>query len=401
MPKIILFCADGTWNGPGQDDGSDRNTAWTNVFKLFNNLDGKNTVADSRLADEQERELRDASGDVTQIAKYLHGVGDSDNFLVKILGGTVGAGIITRIVRGYTFVSRNHQPGDKIILLGFSRGAYTARALAGMIAAQGLLAGSDNTEAGRQTAYRQGAAVWYAYRRQALAKDRSLFDEFVDIVIDFPAFLSQPPPATMVRDVPIEAVAVWDTVGALGIPVYVQKDVRADLFRFADTKLSDKVRLGFHAIAADEQRDDFEPTFWDRDDARVVQCLFPGAHADVGGGYPVAGGESQLSDGALRWMTDQLTGLRVAFAANPVYETNPDAAGVAHRPWDQLPFSRLPQSARKFPRALGLRVSTSLLNRLRAGPVKPAPDRPPAGYRPENLADYLDGVNPAPEVLIS
>ena len=100
-------------------------------------------------------------------------------------------------------------------------------------------------------------------------------------------------------------------------------------------------------------------------------------------------------------MTDQLTGLGVAFAANPACETNADAAGVAHRPWDQLPFSRLPQSARKFPRTLGLHVSTSLLNRLRAGPVKPAPDLPPAGYRPENLADYLDGVNPAPEVLIS
>ena len=65
------------------------------------------------------------------MAKYLHGVGDSNNFLAKVLGGGFGEGLITRIVRGYTFVSRNYEDGDKIYLVGFSRGAYTARALAG------------------------------------------------------------------------------------------------------------------------------------------------------------------------------------------------------------------------------------------------------------------------------
>ena len=109
-----------------------------------------------------------------QASKYLHGVGDSDNFLVKALGGTLGAGLVTRIVRGYTFISRNYAQGDKIFIVGFSRGAYTARALAGVIAAKGLLDATrvDLTE--KETAYRLGAAVWYAYRHSAAAKHHRL-----------------------------------------------------------------------------------------------------------------------------------------------------------------------------------------------------------------------------------
>src|SRR5439155_14197616 len=104
---------------------------------------------------------------------YLHGVGDSRNFLVKILGGGGGAGLITRIVRGYTFVSRNYAPNDRIFLLGFSRGAYTVRALAGLIAARGLLdAGAPGQNLDdRENAYRLGSAVWFDYRREALAAE--------------------------------------------------------------------------------------------------------------------------------------------------------------------------------------------------------------------------------------
>jgi uncharacterized protein (DUF2235 family) len=341
MPKMIVFCADGTWNGPGGDDVSDKGKPCTNVFKLFCNLDGINSDADSRLADEQERVLRDDTGAAAQIAKYLHGVGDSDNFLVKILGGVLGAGIITRIVRGYTFVSRNYAPGDTIVLVGFSRGAYTARALAGLIAARGLLDAARIDLTDKETAYRLGAAVWFDYRKAALQTRPTLLDGLMSIAVDLAAFLSRPPTTSIVADVPIEAVAVWDTVGALGIPVYVEQNVRADVFRFADTRLSDKVSRGFHAIAADERRDDFEPTFWDAD-PRIQQCLFPGAHCDAGGGYPIAGGESGLSDAALDWITGALRQLGVAFAAKPGYPTKADPAGAAHQPWASLPFSQLP-----------------------------------------------------------
>ncbi len=139
MSKNIVFCADGTWNGPGEADTDDQNATASNVFKLFLSVSGVDAPDTAQLAKEQERTLRAADLSVVQVSKYLHGVGDSANFLAKLIGGGVGAGLITRIVRGYTFVSRNYIAGDRIYLVGFSRGAYTARALAGLIAAKGLL----------------------------------------------------------------------------------------------------------------------------------------------------------------------------------------------------------------------------------------------------------------------
>ena len=59
------------------------------------------------------RSVRSCSG--IQVAKYLHGVGNSENGLVRVLGGVFGAGVIARIVRGYTFISRHFKPGDKIV----------------------------------------------------------------------------------------------------------------------------------------------------------------------------------------------------------------------------------------------------------------------------------------------
>lgn len=132
MGKQIVFCADGTWNGSGSDD--EEPGPPTNVLKLFHNLAGIDSLDSLALADEQERFLADGAGATLQAAKYLHGVGDSNNLLVKLLGGTLGAGLIARVIRGYTFVSRHYETGDRIHLIGFSRGAYTARALAGLIA---------------------------------------------------------------------------------------------------------------------------------------------------------------------------------------------------------------------------------------------------------------------------
>jgi hypothetical protein len=88
----IVFCADGTWDGPGTDDSADQPGFPTNVFKFFTNLEGKDSAVDLTQADEQERVARDAASTVTQIAKYLHGVGDSENILFRLLGGTIGPG---------------------------------------------------------------------------------------------------------------------------------------------------------------------------------------------------------------------------------------------------------------------------------------------------------------------
>ena len=124
MPKTIVFCADGTWNSPGNDHDCDELPDPTNVYKLFLALTGELASESLRNADEQEKSHA-VSGEVRQVAKYIHGVGDSRNPIIKLMGGTFGAGVVSRIVRGYTFISRNFEPGDDIVIVGFSRGAYT------------------------------------------------------------------------------------------------------------------------------------------------------------------------------------------------------------------------------------------------------------------------------------
>ena len=381
--KTIVFCADGTWNGPGQpEEQEEQGGRRTNVFKLFLNLAGDLSPDSLRSADEQERTVVGADGKPTQTAKYLHGVGDSKNFLVRVLGGGGGAGLVTRIVRGYTFISRNFEPGDRIFIVGFSRGAYTARALAGLIAARGLLDPARNDLAGDRTqAYRLGSAEWFTYRREVLKERKSLLRTMAEVAVDLPGFLQSPAVAPRITDVPLEGVVVWVTVGSLGIPAYnLKTDTQLDAFQFADLALSRKVRHGLHAVSVDEQRSNFTPTLWDHDD-RIVQVLFPGAHADVGGGYPDS--ESGLSDGGLQWVVEELTQLGVAFAAEPAVTLKPDACGTAHAPWAQAPWTLLPNGHRAFPP--GLAVHRSVVERLAGADRLRAAGQPV--YNPASLAD--------------
>jgi Uncharacterized alpha/beta hydrolase domain (DUF2235) len=402
MPKSIVFCADGTWNGPGEPDSDDPRRPWSNVFKLFLNLAGIDNPATTQLEKEQDRTLTAANGTVEQVAKYLHGVGDSMNLLAKLVGGGFGVGLITRIVRGYTFISRNYQTGDKIYLVGFSRGAYTVRALAGLISAKGLLSAKDAGTAGtnddKGPAYRLGAAVWYQWRHEVLRTQPHLLDHFEEIMLDLPGFLRRPPaPASMVH-APVEAVAVWDTVGALGIPKFDGQHVAVDLFQFADKALTANVRFGRHAISIDEQREEFAPTLWNPDANRIAQVLFPGAHADVGGGYPLSGNESGLSDGALEWIGRELRILGVRFATPPRVGPTPDPAGVAHQPWNEPLWKGLPRRTRALPAGLGL--SKSVIDRINAGSVKPDPAAVAAAYSPTSLAQYVDGMRPSRAVQV-
>ena len=375
MPNIV-FCADGTWNHPGTDDAANQSSYPTNVFKLFTNLAGKDDVADIRQADEQERLAQDSAGATLQIAKYLHGVGDSDNGLVRLLGGATGAGIITRIVRGYTFVSRNYVPGARIHLIGFSRGAYTVRALAGLIQAKGLLDLPADTD--KDTAYRLGAAVWYSHQQELLNANRpDLLGRLEDVAADLPAFLSKPPTTALVTGMRIATVAVWDTVGSLGIPEFNNSGEQADLFRFASTNLGAGIDAAIHAVSRDEERGDFTPTLWDPD-PRAQQWLFAGAHGDVGGGYPAVGGASGLSDLALDWMTGLLTQQGVLFAPTPSFVPAPNALADAHQPWLTPPFSLLPRGRRVFPATVGDYASVTA--RRNGGLVKADPSLTAAAY---------------------
>jgi uncharacterized protein (DUF2235 family) len=401
VSKTIIFCADGTWNGPDQDADRDEVPDPTNVCKLYQNLDGTDSPENDRSGREQERSL-DAGAGPQQIAKYLHGVGDWNNFIAKALGGTLGAGLVARIVRGYTFVSRNYEPGDRIFLVGFSRGAYTARALAGLIVEKGVLDRTAIDLEDKILAYRLGSAVWYDLRRQVLKSERNWRAALQEFAIGVPGFLSRAPTSELVP-AGVEAVAVWDTVGALGIPDYARvegerRGQRLDAFQFANRKLGDKVRHGLHAVAIDERRSDFTPTLWD-DRAGVTQALFAGAHADVGGGYPSKNRESGLADCALKWMMDELAKLGVKYSAALTHSPAPDPAGVAHEPWTHAPFNKLGVLAREF--APGLVLHRSVLDRLKAGAVAPDPRRPPAPYSAGNMSKYILAGEPVRGVTIA
>jgi hypothetical protein len=148
------------------------------------------------------------------------------------------------------------------------------------------------------------------------------------------------PRGDFITGVPIQSVAVWDTVGSMGLPLYIQ-DKRRDTFSFVDTKLNPSVLRGFHAMALDERRRDFPVTRWvARKD--VEEVWFSGCHSDVGGGYPP--GETGLSDLALAWMMARLQAQGVTFAPNlPVKPDLTHYAQNFHTPWDSPPFDIDPQ----------------------------------------------------------
>jgi hypothetical protein len=133
------------------------------------------------------------------------------------------------------------------------------------------------------------------------------------------------------NDIPIQMIGVWDTVGALGIPLGGLRGLTRRDYTFHDTELSGTVEYGYHALAVDELRGPFVPSLWmekPKPNQVVEQTWFPGVHSDVGGGYP----ESDLSDIALGWMIGKAKGVGLAmdeeFLAH--YPLHPKPAGKIH-----------------------------------------------------------------------
>lgn len=186
----------------------------------------------------------------------------------------------------------------------------------------------------------------------------------------------------LVQGVSIECVAVFDTVGAMGFPSFDDDKKMMDTFRFADLDLSSKVKHGLHALALDEMREIFSPTLWnDRD--QVIQELFPGAHADVGGGYPTTDNESGLSDVTYHWIKNHLEKLNVQFSLHPDLIIMPDAMGIAHKEWLQGIFSKTPIAPRQFPQTIKDKSIDNIQPRLGKS-VKWDPSEPLSPYHPTN-----------------
>jgi uncharacterized protein (DUF2235 family) len=258
--KRLVVCCDGTWNAPDSKNV-------TNVEKIARTV-------------ESNLELTD---DVQQLVIYLEGVGSRGYRTDRLLGGALGLGLFANILAGYRYLALNYEAGDEIYVFGFSRGAYTARSLAGMIARVGLLTRDA------LVADKLGEAEERYRLRDKKQKDSAE---------DFRAKYCH-------ADSPIHLLGVFDTVGALGVPGALSRR-----HQFHDVTLSSKVRWARQALAADERRVKFEPCLWEAADKarlederteRVKQVWFTGVHSDVGGGYPECG----LSDTALLWMVTE------------------------------------------------------------------------------------------------
>lgn len=365
--KRIITCSDGTWNQP-VEEGSKATKAktsdsapcrpagpCTNVELIFN------YICDSDPDGHQ------------QVKAYDAGVGTGYSLKDRFAGGITGAGIDQNIKDMYTFIVLNYVPGDHIYLFGFSRGAYTARSLAGLIRNCGILRPEHLPLV-------TSAYELYRNRNKYTAPDS-------DMMVSFRKNYC-------FEDTSIHFIGVWDTVGALGIP----HPFFGKRYRFHDTKLSRSIRYAYHALALDEKRSLFAPTLWERDtkdskdtdiinrkDTDIIQEMeqrwFAGVHSDIGGGYP----DSGLSDISLRWMLDKAQKTGLCFHPNLYQETVGNITGQLNDSFTigyQLLSPFYPAKRRTVNDGDSITSQTideSVWERMRKDP----------NYRPKNIEQYI------------
>ncbi|MFF6995424.1 DUF2235 domain-containing protein [Streptomyces sp. NPDC008313] len=358
MAKRLVVCCDGTWNFADQPSK-------TNVAKV-----ALSVLAGSVAGKEQR-------------AYYHSGVGTLRR--ERLRGGAFGVGLSRNVVDAYRFLAETYEPDDELFLFGFSRGAFTARSLAGLVRNCGIL---------RQDHVDRIPEAWALYRdriEQPNGAAATLFRR------------------SYARETEIRFIGVWDTVGSLGIPVpdaaLLQPPANRFNHRWAfhNTELSSWVRGAFHALAIDEQRSAFQPALWHQQPGaggqgqELKQVWFAGVHCDVGGGYQQTG----LSDVPLLWMVDQARRFGLRFDADVLshagpevmipdesiqFRVGPDASGELHT--SRTGMYRL---AKPLHRPLGKATNDRGEldgNEFLAVPAKERYDRD-ADYRPPELERYL------------
>jgi uncharacterized protein (DUF2235 family) len=367
--KNIILCSDGTGNAGGKGYG-------TNVWRLFTALDLNNPA-------------------FAQVAYHDDGVGSRDNPIVKAVGGAFGLGLRRNLRQLYQFLVDNYEPGDQIYIFGFSRGAYTARALAGLIANCGIVDRNKYRDDGK---LKDLAKEAIGIRRKAFV--RGVSKQLSRKVVEHAGAAAKQKAAafraehcvrvegdTLVR---IRFVGVWDTVDAYGLPF----DHLADFihyciypFRFPDAKLSPQVDNARHAISIDDERHSFHPVLWDEKGEkpdRIKQVWFSGVHSNVGGGYPKQG----LTLVSLDWMMEgaEQAGLKfipdvreaIRASANPYDKLSNSRAGLA------LYYRYKPRDVAKIAKDCSIDtpcVHTSVLRRIQAGTEGYAPLNLPSDFR--------------------
>ncbi|EPS45361.1 hypothetical protein H072_627 [Dactylellina haptotyla CBS 200.50] len=265
--KRVIICCDGTWQDSDQGDAGFP----TNVTRFA-------------------RALKSVSDDgVAQIIYYQSGVGSSyaSKFGRLIAGGT-GLGLSEHVREAFVFISNNYHVQDEIYILGFSRGAFTARSIAGLIGRIGVLT------------------------RRGMESFGKIYEDYINFKLKDEAYIIKQS-WERIKDVKIKAIGCWDTVGALGIPAspVIEKCKCNDKYKFHDTDLTQSTENAFHALALDEHRMPFTPTLWrlpapgaserHADIPNLKQVWFPGVHTNIGGGYA----DQEIADLTLVWMIDQ------------------------------------------------------------------------------------------------
>jgi len=304
MKRISIFC-DGTWNRLSAKYP-------TNVV----------------LAAQLVKPVGDDG--IRQITYYNQGVGTSyliNENIERVLAGAFGWGLFDKIADAYRFLVFNYEPGDEVYIFGFSRGAFTARSLGGLIRKCGIVT-RDRLEMVDE------AFAFYKDNREEAHPDGVLAQQFR--MENSQDMLMKEEDRTFRRDkgIPDELnsqplftltyLGVWDTVGALGVPQYLLFEHifhTAAKYQFHDLNLSSVVKAARHGVAIDEDRLAFAPALWEnlpdltalpgRSDS-YKQLWFPGDHGSVGGGGDIRG----LSNGALLWILEGAQAQGLSFDEN-------------------------------------------------------------------------------------
>ena len=301
--KNIVLCSDGTGNSAGV-------VAITNVRRLYQALD---------LSNPSE-----------QVAFYDDGVGSGGSKTVRILGGIFGIGLARNVRQLYRFLCDTYQPNDRIYLFGFSRGAFTVRVLAAVIANCGIvnrryLADNDTMTSVVALAYRCFRGNHEAgLLSRPFRSFRNLFTSTPTTAKDFRSQYSHK------CDENIEVLGLWDTVSAYGMPFdelagFVNKFIYQ--IRFQSQKISGKIRYAYHALALDDERRTFTPLLIHSVEppsanTHVEQVWFAGMHSDVGGGYA----NCNLALVPLEWMIAHTENAGLLFRTAAVEEIRSQAS---------------------------------------------------------------------------
>ncbi len=276
MPnKNIVICCDGTGNEYGRNN--------TNVVGIFSAI----------IRNEKQMAFYDPGvGTFDALGQHVGKVGKK---IGTLWGQAFGGGVEENVEDAYEYLMNRFQPDDRLFIFGFSRGAFTARALAGMLKKCGLLdKGSKNL-------------IPYATKINFQRGNSDTAKGFKE---------------TYSHQCKPHFIGVWDTVASLGHVVAARS--------FSDNVLNHDVTYGYHAVAIDEKRKKFPVSLWDEDKKAkhqtIEQVWFAGVHSDIGGWYDERG----LSDIALIWMMQKAENAGLKLRSGWDSDLHPDPKDVLH-----------------------------------------------------------------------